>query len=227
MLRVQGVTLVPPDNHAYRDHCRRMAAENRPLGRGNGFTAMLRLPYVLEAAARTWLSRGISLMPQRILTYESFERGQWRRRYRELDAVAGASGQPTVLFEVKVGHGKYQRAYRQLLASADVLEAARKGGQTLVVVFVRFDDDDKPLDVLPPDVQIVDEISHVFAAWGAGRRPLVILSARALWDEALASGQVSDPSLWDEARAEYFATRRGNGGEAVAADETESLPQAS
>ena len=221
MLRVQGVMLVPPDNRAYRDHCRQMASFHRPLGQGKGFTPMQRLPYVLESAARAWLSGAVALMPQRILSYEHFERGQWRRRYREIDAVAGVGGQPTVLFEVKVGHGKYARAYRQLLASADVLDAAGKGGQTLAVVFVRFDDDDRPLEMLPPDVQVIDDVSHVRALWGAGLRPLVVLSARVLWEQALACGQVSDPSLWDEARAEYFATRGSIGGETVA------LPEAS
>ena len=207
MLRVRGVMLVPPENRAYRDFCARQKQYNQPLGQRTGFTAMHRLPYVLEKAARAHLEQSVPLMPQRILTYEQAERGRWLRRYREIDAVAGAACQPTTLFEVKVGHGRFARAFKQLKTSAEILEAGGKVGLALVVVFVRFDDDDVPLEELPADVRVIDDLVQLATVSSSGQRPLLLLSARQLWETAVASGQVADEALWNEARAEYFAAK--------------------
>lgn len=208
-MRVQNVMLVPPENQAYRATCRHGSLVNRSLRAGEGNTAMQRLPRVLESAARAWLSRQVSLIPQRILSYEQIHRGRWVRHFREIDAVAGDRGVATALFEIKVGHGKYAKAYRQLQTSAEVLDAAAKGGQALVVVFVRYDDEEGyAYEALPSNVAVLtSRVAPFDAVHAAGQRPLVMLSARAMWNQAVADGVVSDLSLWDEARAEYHASR--------------------
>ena len=136
--KMRSVRLVPPDDPAYLAAMAEQALAHRHFGPKEAQTATYRVSSRVELAVRGWLAERVPLLEQRIIAADVLFRDarSYVPLFLELDAVQGAHGVPTRIFEVKFtsNAAALRRGFAQLARARRLLEARYERVEAVVIL---------------------------------------------------------------------------------------------
>lgn len=122
MRRIKDVQLVTPRDVGYSNCCEERVLSKMHLRERCEQHANSKVSAVIEDCVRRWLSTIATVPRERVLAFKGYRRSAgWIEMYRELDAVIGDSGWPSVFVEVKTAG---RRPARKRLAGRAQLRSA-------------------------------------------------------------------------------------------------------
>lgn len=204
--KIRKVALVEASNPAYREYRVKQGLFHMHLGNQWDQSQTSSLSHTLESTVRAWVSPENNHHPARILTWEVYQNGRYRRYYREIDFVIPRRN-GLAIGELKVSANPIcvHKACAQLMQSSAIL--ARAGLATTKIILwinVGFRNNSYPRGRFSEDFSQV-KFSHL--SLRGEKFVFLQLRPEQLYTYGLSKDIIRDPRLLDDAYREVSERR--------------------